>query len=112
MSGLWFAVPGELWLVPVVLLCFGVATIGAELATVFTNAMMPGLVSAKRLGTLSGVGWAMVMAPVFGAARIEQPRRQVLRHHRRWTLQHRHRCLRRRPRRPGQRRQELAPPCP
>lgn len=59
LCGLWFAVPGELWLVPVVLLSFGVATIGAELATVFTNAMMPGLISGKRLGTLSGVGWAV-----------------------------------------------------
>jgi UMF1 family MFS transporter len=58
LSGLWFAIPGETWLVPLVLLSFGVATIGAELATVFTNAMMPGLVSGKRLGTLSGIGWA------------------------------------------------------
>jgi len=58
MSGLWFAIPHELWLVPVVLIAFGIATIGAELATVFTNAMMPGLVSGKRLGTLSGIGWA------------------------------------------------------
>ena len=59
LCGLWFAVPGELWLLPVVLLSFGIATLGAELATVFTNAMMPGLVSGKRLGTLSGVGWAV-----------------------------------------------------
>jgi len=59
MSGLWFAIPGELWLVPAVLLCFGLAIIGAELATVFTNAMMPGLISGKRLGTLSGIGWAV-----------------------------------------------------
>ena len=42
-----------------VLLSFGLAIIGAELATVFTNAMMPGLISGKRLGTLSGVGWAV-----------------------------------------------------
>ncbi len=59
LCGLWFAVPGELWLVPFVLVSFGIATIGAELATVFTNAMMPGLVSDKRLGTLSGTGWAV-----------------------------------------------------
>lgn len=58
LCGLWFAVPGELWLVPFVLVAFSAATLGAELATVFTNAMMPGLVSDKRLGTLSGVGWA------------------------------------------------------
>ena len=45
-------------LVPVVLIAFGLAVIGAELATVFTNAMMVSLVSDKRLGTLSGFGWA------------------------------------------------------
>jgi len=59
LSGLWLAIPGEMWLLPVVLISFGIATIGAELATVFTNAMMPGLVSGKRLGTLSGIGWAV-----------------------------------------------------
>lgn len=34
-------------------------TIGAEFATVFTNAMMPSLVPAERLGRLSGTGWAI-----------------------------------------------------
>jgi len=58
LCGLWFAIPGDLSLVPLVLISFGIATIGAELATVFNNAMMPGLVSGKRLGTLSGLGWA------------------------------------------------------
>ena len=43
---------------PLVLLSFALAIIGAELATVFNNAMMPSLVSDKRLGTLSGIGWA------------------------------------------------------
>jgi UMF1 family MFS transporter len=59
LSGLWLAVPGQIELMPVVLLAFGLATIGAELATVFTNAMMPSLVSNHRLGTLSGFGWAL-----------------------------------------------------
>ena len=58
LTGLWFAIPHELWLLPVVLISFGLATLGAELGTVFTNAMMPGLVTDKRLGTLSGIGWA------------------------------------------------------
>ena len=44
LCGLWFAIPGELQFVPLVLLSFGLATIGAELATVFTNAMMPSLI--------------------------------------------------------------------
>ncbi len=58
LCGLWFAVPGETALVLLVLISFGLAIIGAELTTVFNNAMMPGLVSNRRLGTLSGVGWA------------------------------------------------------
>jgi MFS transporter, UMF1 family len=58
LCGLWLAAPGRTDLIPVVLIAFGLATIGAELATVFTNAMMSSLVSGKRLGTLSGTGWA------------------------------------------------------
>ena len=58
MCGLWFAIPGETALIPLILISFGLATIGAELTTVFNNAMMPTLVSNKRLGTLSGMGWA------------------------------------------------------
>jgi len=59
LCGLWFAVPRRTDLIPLVLLSFGVATIGAELATVFNNAMMTSLVSNRRLGTLSGAGWAI-----------------------------------------------------
>ena len=58
LCGLWLAEPGRTDLVAPVLVAFGLATIGAELATVFTNAMMVSLVSGKRLGTLSGLGWA------------------------------------------------------
>ena len=58
LFGLWLAAPGRIDLAPVVLIAFGLAIIGAELATVFTNAMMVSLVSDKRLGTLSGFGWA------------------------------------------------------
>src|SRR6478752_2367467 len=47
MGGLWFAVPGQIGLAPIVLFSFGLATIGAELATVFNNAMMTSLVSGK-----------------------------------------------------------------
>jgi UMF1 family MFS transporter len=35
------------------------ASVAAEIATVFTNAMMPGLVPPDRLGRLSGTGWAV-----------------------------------------------------
>ena len=58
LFGLWLAAPGRTDLAALVLLAFGLATIGAELATVFTNAMMVSLVSDKKLGTLSGFGWA------------------------------------------------------
>jgi len=58
LCGLWLAVPGRTDLVLFVLISFGLATIGAELATVFNNSMMVSLVSGKRLGTLSGFGWA------------------------------------------------------
>jgi len=58
LCGLWLAAPGRTDLMPVVLIAFGLAIIGAELATVFTNAMMTSLVSGQRLGTLSGFGWA------------------------------------------------------
>jgi UMF1 family MFS transporter len=59
LCGLWLAIPGRHDLMPVVLVSFALATIGAELATVFNNAMMTSLVSNRRLGTLSGAGWAM-----------------------------------------------------
>jgi MFS transporter, UMF1 family len=58
MCGLWFAAPGRTDLAPLVLIAFGLAIIGAELATVFNNAMMTSLVSGRKLGTLSGMGWA------------------------------------------------------
>ena len=58
LCGLWLAAPGRTDLALIVLIAFGLATLGAELATVFTNAMMASLVSGRRLGTLSGFGWA------------------------------------------------------
>lgn len=57
--GLWFAVPGAEWAVAIALVAFAVGTIGAEFATVFTNAMMHDLVEERRLGRLSGNGWAV-----------------------------------------------------
>lgn len=57
--GLWFAAPGAEHAVAIALVAFAVGTIGAEFATVFTNAMMPDLVAEHRLGRLSGTGWAV-----------------------------------------------------
>ncbi|HMN88092.1 MAG TPA: MFS transporter [Bauldia sp.] len=56
---LWYAVPGAGDSVMIALVAFTVATIGAEFATVFTNAMMPDLVEDGRLGRLSGTGWGI-----------------------------------------------------
>ncbi|MAZ18738.1 MAG: MFS transporter [Ahrensia sp.] len=41
------------------LTAFVVALIGFEFAAVFNNAMMPGLVSREKLGSLSGNAWAL-----------------------------------------------------
>lgn len=57
LSGLWLALPGAP-LVPVAA-AFITAAVCVEFATIFTNAMMPGLVPARNLGRLSGTGWAV-----------------------------------------------------
>ncbi|MCO5090086.1 MFS transporter [Bosea sp. (in: a-proteobacteria)] len=58
-GALWFAVPGSAAAVPIALAGFVMATIGAEFATTFNNAMMTRLVPPERLGWLSGTGWAV-----------------------------------------------------
>jgi UMF1 family MFS transporter len=58
-AGLWFVAPGgdEAMLYRAVLL-FGIGFIGMEFATIFTNALMPGLTQADDLGAISGTGFA------------------------------------------------------
>jgi len=58
-TALWWAVPGSGGAVALALFGFFAATVGAEFATVFTNAMMPDLAPPERLGRLSGTGWAV-----------------------------------------------------
>lgn len=58
-AALWFAMPGSRFAVPIALAGFVLATIGAEFATTFNNAMMTRLVPPERLGWLSGTGWAV-----------------------------------------------------
>ncbi|MGB8622232.1 MAG: MFS transporter [Paracoccaceae bacterium] len=55
--GLWWAAPGDfhLWLV---LLSFAIGLVGMEFATIFTNAMLPGLGTEQEIGRISGSGWA------------------------------------------------------
>src|SRR6202166_2506701 len=53
-----FRKPSDPSVIPPLLLAYGLATIGAEFATVFNNAMMPTLVPPDQIGRLSGTGWA------------------------------------------------------
>ena len=55
---MWFGKPGDVGVIPPLLLAYGIATVGVEFATVFNNAMMPTLVPPDRIGRLSGTGWA------------------------------------------------------
>ena len=59
-AGLWLALPGasDRDLVQILGLVV-LASVGAEFATVFNNAMLPGLVAQARLGRLSGYAWAL-----------------------------------------------------
>ncbi|PLX36571.1 MAG: MFS transporter [Hyphomicrobiales bacterium] len=56
---LWYGQPGAPDMIVPVLIAFAIGTVGAEFATVFTNAMMPSLVPPHRIGRLSGSGWAI-----------------------------------------------------
>src|SRR6201995_1265457 len=57
-SLMWFGKPGDPSVIPPLLFCYAIATVGVEFATVFNNAMMPTLVPPDRIGRLSGNGWA------------------------------------------------------
>jgi MFS transporter, UMF1 family len=58
-SLLWFAAPGVPYGVLLALGAFAIATVAAEVAAVFNNAMMSRLVGPDGLGRLSGTGWAV-----------------------------------------------------
>jgi MFS transporter, UMF1 family len=55
---IWFARPDPAWTFWA-LLCVGLGTVFFELAAVFYNAMLPGLVPAERIGRLSGLAWGL-----------------------------------------------------
>jgi UMF1 family MFS transporter len=55
---MWIGRPGDAGIIPPLLLAYAIASVGAEFATVFNNAMMPTLVPPERIGRLSGTGWA------------------------------------------------------
>lgn len=54
--GLWWAQPGDFSLT-LVLLSFGLGLVAMEFATIFTNAMLPGLAPRAEIGRISGAGW-------------------------------------------------------
>ena len=56
---LWYAMPGAPGGVLPILIAVAIATIGAEFAIVFNNAMLPSLTSEARIGRLSGNAWAL-----------------------------------------------------
>jgi UMF1 family MFS transporter len=60
VSALWLATPGAPFnTILLVLGAFVVAMVAIEFATVFTNAIMPGLAPSEELGRLSGLGYAV-----------------------------------------------------
>jgi MFS transporter, UMF1 family len=56
---LWVAKPGDAATIMPALIAFVIASIGAEFAHIFYNTMMPMLVPRKKIGSLSGLGWAV-----------------------------------------------------
>jgi len=57
-SLMWFGKPGDVSVIPALLIAYAVAIIGVEFAIVFNNSMMPTLVPPDKIGRLSGTGWA------------------------------------------------------
>ncbi|MDS9466929.1 MFS transporter [Paracoccus sp. MBLB3053] len=55
--GLWFLMPGQTHL-HMIVFSFGLGLIGLEFATIFTNALLPGLASKEEIGRISGSGFA------------------------------------------------------
>ena len=58
-AALWVAKPGDASTIMPALIAFVIASIGVEFATVFNNTMMPTLVPKNKIGSLSGLGWAV-----------------------------------------------------
>ena len=60
LATLWLGKPGIAWPTAMLVLAgFVAATVAAELMSVFSNAIMTGLVPKSELGRLSGNGWAV-----------------------------------------------------
>lgn len=57
-AGLWFVEPSNSYLVLALVLIF-FSTVGSECAIIFYNAMLPNLVSGKKMGRWSGWAWGL-----------------------------------------------------
>lgn len=76
-SLLWLAQPGQMQLLPLVLLGLVLASISAEYSIMFNNALLPSLETQQRIGRLSGLGWGLGYAgglvALFGILIVSQP---------------------------------------
>lgn len=57
-AGLWFVEPSNSFLILALILIF-LSTVGSESAIIFYNAMLPNLVSPKKMGRWSGWAWGL-----------------------------------------------------
>ncbi|MGQ9424724.1 MFS transporter [Gilvimarinus sp. F26214L] len=57
-ASLWWVQPDNNWVLPAMLLA-GLATVAAEFAAIFYNAMLPGLARPDHLGRWSGWAWGL-----------------------------------------------------
>lgn len=74
---LWLAQPGQMQLLPLVILGFILANIAAEYSIMFNNALLPSLETPQHVGRLSGLGWGLGYAgglvALFGVLVVSQP---------------------------------------
>jgi UMF1 family MFS transporter len=58
-AALWWAAPGELSRIPLILACLVVAGVSAELGVTVMNALLPVVAKPGQVGRLSGTAWAL-----------------------------------------------------
>lgn len=79
-AGLWFVEPSNSFVVLALVLIF-ISTVGSECAIIFYNAMLPNLVSDKKMGRWSGWAWGLgyagglvcLVVALFVFVNVEQP---------------------------------------
>jgi UMF1 family MFS transporter len=58
-AALWWAAPGEVSRIPLILACLVVAGVAAELSVTVMNALLPVVAKPGQVGRLSGTAWAL-----------------------------------------------------